>query len=525
MRDESVQPGRPVGPGRGESAGWPRWLLALVAGMLMLFGSGGGLDGGSISGPAAARAADQRPNIVLLLVDDLRADDMMQLPRLQEMLVAQGTAFRRFFAPNALCCPARTSILRGQFSHNHGVWTNFANRSGGYVAATQLNLEPETIAVWLQRAGYDTALMGKYLNDYGKDVRGIPDRTHVPPGWTEWFGLIDPKGDAVYRGYDYAMNANGAIRNFGTAATDYATDVLAREARSFIERRGTGPRKPFFLYLAPTAPHTPIQPAPRHQPNPYAGFVPTFPPSFNAADVSDKPLWIQQIPRMSRGQTDRIVADIRRRLGSMLAVEDMLQDLLDALAARGELGNTYIFFASDNGLQLGEHRLGSKATVYDEAVRVPLVVRGPGIAAGDAVDLMVYNHDLATTFAAIAGATTAPFVDGVSLLPLLDPATRPAASAWRRSVLLEHRAHNDKPKTQPDAFSIRTNNYQYVEYASAAQRCELYRIAADQDPYRLTNRCDDPALASVQARLAARLRDLQRCSGNECRRLEFLPVP
>lgn len=481
--------------------------------------------------PAAAQAGaspgDTRPNVVLLVVDDLRLGDMSSLTRLQDMLVAKGTSFRQFYTPNALCCPSRTSMLRGQFSHNHLVWTNFARLNGGFATAYRLGLETDTIGVWLQQAGYDTALLGKYLNGYGETGTGLPSLSYYPPGWTTWYALLDQVGAQVYQGYGYSLNENGTITTRGYADEDYSTDVLTRRAVAYIDRRSGQDRKPFFLYLAPTAPHKPLGPAPRHAANRFSAQTSTFAsaPAFNEADVSDKPAWVQAVPPLSRPAIRKLEEENRARLGSMLAVEDMVQELIDALTRTGELENTFIFFVSDNGFHLGEHRLHSKATLYDESVRVPLVVRGPGVPAGLTLDHMAYNHDLPTTIAAIASATPAGFVDGVSLLPLFDNAARPPRTAWRRSVLLEHRAHSRSKNAQPDAVSIRTDNYQYVEYVDGAQRCELYDIRAGADPAQLRNRCGDASLAAVQEQLAARLRDLRSCATATCRQLEWQQVP
>lgn len=483
------------------------------------------------------QVVDKRPNIVLIMADDLRADDLPQLSRINSLLVQRGANFTQFFTPNALCCPSRMSVLRGQFSHNHDIWTNFTETGGGFVAALEKGLLEETIAVWLQRGGYQTGLFGKFLNGYGKPYLRVPTTNYIPPGWSRWFGALTEPGD-YYSGYNYTVNDDGVIRNYGATPADYLTDVLAAQAKSFIiTSRQDQPRQPLFLYIAPTAPHRNIPPAVRHQPNIFENFVAARPSNFNEVDLSDKPAWMQAIAPMTNKEIAGVSVEIRRRLGSMLAVEDLVEDVLYALDQIGELENSYIFFMSDNGIHFGEHRLQSKATVYDASVRVPLVVRGPGVDQNQPLAHMIYNHDLPATFAAIAGVATPDFLDGKSVLPLLASATRPRSADWRQAVLLEHRENKGGPRkkddfasgptggsVQPEVFAIRTTDWHYSDYADRTIRCELYRLGRLQDPFMLTNLCDLRAYATVQSQLRTRVRELSSCAAATCRMLEMLPL-
>jgi arylsulfatase A-like enzyme len=282
------------------------------------------------------------------------------------------------------------------------------------------------------------------------------------------------------------------------------TDVLADRARHFVQRTAaTG--QPFFMYLAPYAPHQPATPAPRHL-EAFPDVTAPRPPSFNEADVSDKPAWVQNLPRLTAANIAQLDALYRRRLQSMLAVEDLVVTLVEALAAVGQLDHTYIFFTSDNGFHLGQHRQrAGKNSEFEEDVRVPLLVRGPGVPAGALLPHLVVNADFAPTFAELAGAAAADFVDGRSLVPLLG-ATPPAE--WRRAVLLEH------DLTGTRAFrGIRTRRFKYIEYINTGER-ELYDLR--NDPCELDNAFGtaDPGLV---ARLAARLEQLATCSGAGCR--------
>src|SRR5829696_5891255 len=354
--------------------------------------------------PAASPAAPpRRPNLVLVVTDDLDAASVEAMPTVRALLHDQGVSFSNFFVSTPLCCPARVSLLRGQYAHNHGVLGN-GGPNGGFATFHRLGGEDSTVATWLHDAGYRTALLGKYLNGYPEDT----DPSYVPPGWDEWDALVAeaPAGGGYI---DYALNENGRRVTYGHDAADYSTDVLAAKATDFIART-SGADQPFFLYLAPFAPHQPSIPAPRHA----QAFAEAWAPrsaAFNEADVSDKPSWVRARPVLSDEQVAEIDAQYRDRLRTLLAVDEMVATLVETLEATGELENTYLFFTSDNGFLLGEHRLPiGKETPYQEAVRVPLLVRGPGVPAGTAVDSLALNVDLAPTLAELASVPVPPFV-------------------------------------------------------------------------------------------------------------------
>ncbi|MFN8556233.1 MAG: sulfatase [Dehalococcoidia bacterium] len=373
-------------------------------------------------------------------------------------------------------------------------------------------------------------MFGKYLNQYPQGAGA----DHVPPGWDEWYAGAT---ETAYTNYGYRLNENGRTVGYGAAPEDYLTDVLAGHADAFL-RRGTADRRPFFMYIAPYVPHAPATPAPRHT-DAFPGVQAPRPPSFNEADVSDKPSWVRDLPPLGPAQVRALDATYRRRLQSLLAVEDMLERLDAALAETGALDNTYVFFTSDHGYHIGQHRMpAGKLTPYDEDVRVRLIVRGPGVPAGHTANSLVANLDLAPTFAALAGAAAPEWVDGRSFASQLG--AEPAPATWRSAVLLEQGADTadsgepddaDEPgggrpaagrtRPQPPAFrGLRTAGYKYVEYATGER--ELYDLAAD--PYELVNRAAsaDPALVAA---LSARLDALRGCAGPDCRRLEDEPLP
>ena len=409
--------------------------------------------------PCAAAAS---PNIVLIVTDDQRWDTLSAMPTVESELVAKGVTFSNAFAVNPLCCPARASILTGRYSHGTRVYGNrdlpkFDARS--------------TIAVALQRAGWRTGFLGKYLNGY--------DTLRVPPGWNRWFAFTP---SSAHRYFDYRVNVDGLPVEYGSEEADYATDVLAAEAESFIAAADS---RPFFLALFPIAAHGPATAAPRH-----AGSFPDLPPwrpESYFEDVSDKPRWIEQVV------FDAAVADEYRRsqYQSLLAVDDAVRRVVDALEATGKLADTMIVFTSDNGFLWGEHGILNKIAPYEESIRVPMVVRYGSQVRTDA--RLALNIDLAPTFAALAGIAWK--ADGQSLLPLLSSTAGPG----RREFLIE--SIGMQPFPSPPYCAIRTQGQMYAVYADGSR--ELYHLASD--PYQLESLAQDPAWQMREDVLRARL--------------------
>lgn len=479
---------------------------------------------------SAVPAAAKPPNVVFILADDLDNEVFSQLGAIKSLLADNGVRFKNNFVSLSLCCPSRVTTLRGQFAHNTGVYTNQLP-NGGFEKAYRDGLENSTIATWLQAAGYRTALFGKYLNGYPD---GAPSPTYVPPGWTHW---VSPNGGSPYSEYNYALNENGKTVYYGGAPSHYLDDVLARKTTAFIKNTTANyPDKPFFIYLAPYAPHEPATPPPR-----YAGRFPKAKAprtaSLNEAIVTDKPAWIRKKAPLTATEIANIDDLYRKRRQSMLAVEDLVKELIDTLRATGQLDQTFIFFTSDNGFHLGQHRLSwGKNTAYEEDIGVPLVVRGPGVPAGRVVDKITANVDFAPTFAEIAGVTPPSFVDGRSLVPLLTGTTPPV---WRQALLLEHggpvgvTASGAEPLLKPrDAYraqplkpgaarvfaGLRTPERSYVEYLTGER--ELYELQTD--PAQLNNvyATADPAL---KTKLSTWLGSLRHAAGQALRNIEQTP--
>ena len=453
--------------------------------------------------PMMAQEGVERPNIILVLTDDMRKDDLEHMPRTRNLIADQGMTFSNAFVTQANCCPSRATILRGQYPHNHGVLNNSPPK-GGFPRFKELGRENSTIATWLNDDGYRTVLLGKYLNGYPTD-----DPTYIPPGWDEWYASVD----SGY--YDYKLNENGTVVSYGSAGQDYLTDVLGVKAQDYVRRTVSDPA-PFFMYLAPAAPHHPYTPAPRHEgATPEDVRVPRHAGQFNEKDMGDKPSWARELPRLNSREVAGLDANYRKRLNSLLAVDEMVAGLVEELDAAGELDNTYIVFTSDNGYHMGEHRLAeAKKVPYKESIRVPLVIWGPGIPAGRTTGQFALNNDLAPTFADLGAASTPGFVDGRSLKPLF------AADApdWRTAFLVQHWFGGPGDVSIPYK-AVRTSQHKYIRYSNTKEK-ELYNLG--KDPYE-TRSIHRSASESLMGGLRSRLTALKGCAAESCREAEDGP--
>ncbi len=448
--------------------------------------------------------APSRPNIVFILSDDEDWTGHAFMPKTKALIEDQGTTFDNYFLTYALCCPSRAAILRGQYPHNTKILGN-KPPEGGFLTFRKLGREELTIATWLQAAGYHTAFFGKYLNGYH------PERDGIPPGWSDWYAA-----NGGYQNMDYTLNENGELVAYGHQPGDYLTDVLAGHAADVIKTSAAA-KEPFFLYVSPFSPHVPANPAPRHaklfehEPLPR-------PPSFNEADVSDKPDVIRNLALLNEGQIAALETLYRRRLQCLQSIDDMLETIVNALDETGQLDNTYIVYSSDNGHHLGEHRMpAGKDTAYEEDIRVPMAVRGPGVPKGARIEAMVLNGDLAPTAAAMAGIEPPDFVDGRSFLPLFEDPDQP----WRQSFLVQRVGLEADELMSVDSFiGLRTHDHTYVEYGGGEH--ELYDL--EKDPYQLDNiaKTADPELLKD---LRAHTESLAVCEAEGCRELEDRELP
>ena len=496
------------------------------------------------AGPITGQIPDiTQPNIVVILTDDqdYQSDILDSMPNLQQLLIDTGMTFSNFYAPVPLCCPARATMLRGQYSHNTQILQNTLP-IGGFALFLQLGLENDTYATALSDAGYQTALIGKYLNEYPN----ADDLTHIPPGWDDWIVPIT----SAYGSYDYDMNENGVIVSYGNQPEDHISDVITGKALDFITRTTTlSPTAPFFLELNYYAPHSPAIAAPRHL-NMFPGAGAPRGASFNESDMSDKPAFMQTMPLLTESQIASIDSFRRKQLQYMQSVDEGIAAVIQSLTDAGQLDNTYILFFSDNGLKMGAHRFGvSKGAPYDEDIRMPFIVRGPGVPAGVTRPDLISMVDIAPTLTELGGTAMTYDVDGRSIVPLLHSTVPP--TVWRNTIFLEHwsppAAGRTKPHPAgepddpgdaqirqlaaqnpdlnsslvlPDWKGLRTQQYKFVDRIGPG--VELYDM--EHDRYEIYSQYPD-ASPVFRSQLDSLLADMFVCAGAACRQLEELPPP
>jgi N-acetylglucosamine-6-sulfatase len=478
--------------------------------------------------PSQAEAA-KRPNIVVVTTDDqtlasLRPDTM---PNVTRLLAGKGTTFTDAIVTTPLCCPSRATWITGQYAHNHGVTSNGL----GYAA---LEDKANTLPVWLDRAGYKTAHVGKYLNGYEGAV-GTP--TEVAPGWNIWFTTL---GSTRY--YDYDVSANGRPRHFQEHDNDYVTRVINRKAKSLIGRAAPL-RAPLYLQVDHRAPHTEtgIETrggcSGRTVPDPddkqlYKREALPQPLSFNEADVSDKPGFVQSRIPIDVNRLKKLTKRYTCALASLRAVDRGVEKIVKALKDAGELDKTVIVFTSDNGYYYGEHRIPvGKIYPYEEGIRVPLIMRVPEQYRGGGeriaeIGAPVGNIDLAPTLVEMARANTCSgggvcrVMDGRSLVGLLggDDPTFPD----NRALVTEYDFGGEG--SGEDGLcrysGVRVTGALYVEHTLAsdpANGCdpapvpELYNLA--DDPFELENLAGGASAGGLESGLAGRLDRLRNCAG------------
>jgi arylsulfatase A-like enzyme len=503
---------------------------------------------------------DGRPNILVVMTDDQAAADLAKMPNVRKLLAKQGTSFSNAVDSFPLCCPSRATFITGQYAHNHGVIGNFYPY-GWYGMKNRGN----TLPAWLQKVGYRTALIGKWLNGYGAvDAHG-----EVPKGFDIWRGLLDV---SAYDYFNFVMNRDGKLKTWGDAvfarglvafanievtpnpdglagvfrklkenfgdppytywgtqkAKDYSPDVTGQEAEKLVGAEKSA-KDPFFIWWAPAAPHredvaTTLMGRPGPDPRPaprYAmrstGFKLPRPRSFNEADFSDKPTNMRgKAPVLSDKQIAQLQLDYEGRIGSLLAVDDHVKRLMKILKATHQDKNTLVLFVSDNGWLQGEHRIpGDKFLPYEESLRVPFILRGPGVPAGKTVKGQVSNIDFAATILDVARANPGRSQDGVSLMPVM------RNHKLRPNPIVEIEAprplfEQDVPVNAWDRpyKGVRTDRYTYVVYKESGDE-ELYDRR--KDPAQMRSVAADPAYAKIKARLVADLAKLDRCKGHSCR--------
>ncbi|XP_020641664.3 N-acetylglucosamine-6-sulfatase [Pogona vitticeps] len=488
---------------------------------------------GSSAWVGASWKEARKPNVVLILTDDQDTylGGMTPLKKTNALIAEMGITFSNAYVPSALCCPSRASILTGKYPHNHHVVNNTLEGNCSSKSWQKIQ-EPYTFPAILKSVcGYQTFFAGKYLNEYGaEDAGGIG---HVPPGWSFWYAL---EKNSKY--YNYTLSVNGKARKHGeNYSIDYLTDVLANVSLDFLEYKSNF--EPFFMMIATPAPHSPWVAAPQYM----KSFTNVSAPRNSNFNIhgKDKHWLIRQAKTPMTNSSIQFLDDaFRKRWQTLLSVDDLVEKLVKRLEFHGELNNTYIFYTSDNGFHTGQFSLPiDKRQLYEFDIKVPLLVRGPGVKANQTNKMLVANIDLGPTILDIAGYDlNKTQMDGMSLLPLLRGDSN---VTWRSDVLVEYQGegHNSTDPTCPalgpgvthcfpdcvceDAYNntyacVRTLSaswdLQYCEFDDREVFVEVYNLTAD--PHQITNiakTIDQEILEKMNYRLMM----LQSCTGATCR--------
>ncbi|XP_053390674.1 N-acetylglucosamine-6-sulfatase-like [Mercenaria mercenaria] len=455
------------------------------------------------------------------------------MAKTKKLVGDQGIIFNNMFTTSPLCCPSRSSIFTGRYVHNHKALNNSVSGNCSSPAWQQTQ-EPNAFPTHLKDNGYETFFAGKYLNQYGFPATGGVE--HVPPGWDNWYGLV---GNSVY--YNYALSVNGKREKHGDQyPQDYLTDVIHKRARQFLDDRHKW-SDPFFMMLSTPACHAPFTPAPQHNSS-FSNMTAPRNGSYNVKAQNKHWLIEQTVVPMPDDTVKSSDEIFRNRWRTLLSVDDMVEDILQTLDTKGILDNTYVFFSSDNGYHLGQFGLPyDKRQLYDFDIRVPLMVRGPGIKPATFSDEAVSNIDLAPTFLSLAGSIM-PGADGVSFKDILHPqdnGTKPV----RGTFLVEHTGeYSETIKGCPQYTGQNMNNcnnhcvcedsknntfacivqiskmenMKYCEFIDLQNSVEIYDLKSDpaelNNLYQTWQTTDPKKIASLERQLQY----LATCSGEAC---------
>jgi N-acetylglucosamine-6-sulfatase len=488
----------------------------------------------------SGQPVQKRPNVVLILTDDLDTSLVPYLPNVTRLIRDQGAELPNFYVEQSSCCPSRASILSGDYAHNHGVIGN-TWPEGGYDRWKKTK-QDDDLAVWLDRAGYRNAMLGKYFNEYPyhpgshlTDQEKARLRSYVPPGWASWASPV--QGNAYAQDH-YKLNVDGTVD--AAFHDDYLDSWLGDRALGLVDGDADGfdfSRGGQFIYYASYSPHTPYA-----YPAQLAGSFKDarYPrtPDFGEADVSDKFGMTRTRKPLTAADEAIIDETFRKRIRSLQVLDHTVARLIQALAAQNALDDTYVIFTSDNGYIMGNHRREiGKYNQFQGTVNVPFYIRGPGILPGSTVDDLAGNIDIAPTIAEIAGADT-PEVDGVSLLSrlhggpplerrffLLGRALTPTNTTTPNGLeeAPESFVESSRSSELNDFTGVTNGRYKLIRYTHLPHE-ELYDL--NKDPYELDNLLADDAASYAAMSAAGReavdtlraaLDRLVDCAGDTCR--------
>lgn len=451
------------------SARWAPLAAAIAVVVTLAACTGSANDRPELQRPLAGAELGQQPNVVLLLSDDQVKGTLDAMPILRREIVEKGVEAENAIIPTSTCCPSRVTLLTGQYSHSNGVYNN-VGRWGGWTAFARDGGEDRTVPVALQDSGYRTGFFGKYLNGWVVS----PD-DYVPPGWDEFMAIRDPSSSELLGAnayYNYWLTGTQEKEYFGDSPQDYSTDVLADLAVDFIE--ATDVDTPLFLVYSTTGVHAPFTPAPRHE-----GTRELEPlPDWFSNDVTGKPPWVAEEDPAKPLKTRRA---LRAQKEALASVDEGIGDIVSALGSRAS--RTLFIFMSDNGLQLGSHRLQKKYVPYTRATTVPMAMRFDAvIEPGTVLRSLVTNSDVTATIVDAANASLTG-MDGRSVL-----------DDTRESAVLEGIANSGRPPY----CGVRTLDFVYI-YHSGGVFEELYDYRSD--PWETTNVVDRAEYAETVDRL------------------------
>ncbi|XP_071817804.1 N-acetylglucosamine-6-sulfatase-like [Apostichopus japonicus] len=478
--------------------------------------------------------SDKKPNIIFILTDDqdVTMNGITPMKQTQKLIGDAGMTFTNMFASTPICCPSRSSILTGNYIHNHNAVNNTIQ---GHCSSTEWQNGPEknTFAAHLKAENYTTFFAGKYLNQYGNKHSG--GHEHIPPGWDWWTALLF---NSVY--YNYSLSVNGTLETHGDDyQKDYLTDIINNKSVEFLEMQHED-SVPFFMMISTPACHSPYEAAPQYANNFTKQKLPKD-PSYNT-HAKDKHWILRQAPTPMSNASLQFTSDVfKKRWRTLLSVDDIVVNVVNLLKAKSLLDSTYIIFSSDNGFHLGQFSLpNDKRQLYEFDIRVPLMIRGPGIKAKSVNHDPVVTIDIMPTIVHLTGATPPSNVDGTSLLPLLLPGQK--TSTWREDFLVEYRGEYSPegyagcPHTEflntcypncvcEDGYNntytcirkiTEKENTMFCQFSDSENFQEFYNLTAD--PYQLSN-IASKLQPGYLASLADRLITLSVCKGATCRKV------